>query len=108
MQTGASSTSSTAPLALASGELVAAAGGDASRPRFERVVGYRDGWTSNLKALGIDHLFVSTLSAYEVDYVWHNDGGFPIEDEWARADPAAFTIVFENSHVRIYAVTLTN
>jgi hypothetical protein len=98
------------PLALASGELVPAPGGPASdgnaeRPRYERMNGYRDGWTNNLKSLGIDHLFVSTLSAYEVDYVWHNDGGFPIEDEWARADPVAFTLVYENSHVRIYAIS---
>jgi hypothetical protein len=96
------------PLARASGELVPANEQDpaaASRPRYERMVGYRDAWRENLKALGVDHLFVSALSAYEIDYVWHNAGGFPIEDEWARMDPEAFTLVYENSQVRIYAVS---
>ncbi|HEV3214150.1 MAG TPA: hypothetical protein VGZ27_00420, partial [Vicinamibacterales bacterium] len=58
----------------------------------------------NLKQLGVDHLFVSTLSADEVNYVWHNDRGFPIEDEWAKADPKAFHLVYENSDIRIYDV----
>jgi hypothetical protein len=46
---------------------------------------------------------VSVLSAYEVDFVSHNAGGFPIEDDWARADPA-FTLVYENGQVRIYGL----
>jgi len=98
------------PLAESSGELVPAPHHDpaldASRPRYERVDGHREGWIANLQALGIDYLYVSTLSAYEIDYQWHNAGGFPIEDEWARQDPAAFSIVFENSMVRIYRVAL--
>ena len=55
-------------------------------------------------ALGVGYLFVSALSAYEIDYVWHNGDGFPIEDDWARLDPDAFTVVYENPQVRIYAV----
>jgi hypothetical protein len=54
--------------------------------------------------LGVKHLVVSTLSAYEIDYVWHNDGGFPIEDEWAKMDPQSFQLVYENPDVRIYHV----
>jgi hypothetical protein len=77
---------------------------DASRPRYERVEGYREAWIDNLKQLGVDHLFISTLTADERDYVWHNEQGFPIEDEWAKADPKAFSLVHENPEVRIYDV----
>ena len=97
------------PLATSSGVLRPAlklADGqvDAARPRYERMDGYRDAWLENLKQLGVDHLFVSTLSAYESNYVWHNEQGFPIEDEWAKADPAVFRLVYENPQVRIYDV----
>jgi hypothetical protein len=78
----------------------------ASRPRYERWDGYRDAWLGNLKSAGITHLFVSVLSAYEIDFVSHNADGFPIEDDWARADPRAFTLVFENGQVRVYALAL--
>ena len=37
-------------------------------------------------------------------HVAHNDGGFPIEDDWARADPSTFTLIYENPQIRIYAV----
>jgi hypothetical protein len=98
------------PLARSSGELMplspdAGLHGDASRPRYERLEGHAEAWIQNLKSLGIDHLFISALSAYEIDYVWHNESGFPIEDEWARADPQAFKIVYENPQVRIYAIS---
>ena len=93
------------PLAHASGELVPLgpnARDAAPRPRYERRDGYREAWVENLRSLGIDRLFVSALSAYEIDFVWHNDRGFPIEDEWAKADPQTFRLVFENLQVRIY------
>jgi len=77
---------------------------DAVRPRSDRLNGLRGAWIENLQARGVGVLFVTALSAYEIDYNWHDAGGFPIEAEWARADPAAFTLVFENSQVRIYAV----
>ena len=98
-----------APLAEASGVLVPIAGPprwhvDAVRPRYERMQGDRAAWLANLRALGVDRLFVSALSAYEIDYVAHNDGGFPIEDDWARADPSTFTLIYENPQIRIYAV----
>jgi hypothetical protein len=96
-------------LAISSGELRPAGRrpdgrADAARPRYERMEGYREAWIDNLKRLGVDHLFVSTLSAYEWDYVWHNERGFPIEDEWAKVDPGAFHIVYENPEIRIYDV----
>ncbi len=68
-------------LATSSGVLLALDPGggriDAVRPRYERMRGDRDAWLANLRATGVDHLFVSALSAYEIDYVWHNAGGFP-------------------------------
>lgn len=96
------------PLATSSGVLrpLASPSGaiDAVRPRYARLGGNRDAWIRNLRALKIDHLFVSALSAYEIDYVWHNAGGFPIEDEWARTDPQRFPLLYENSQVRVYGV----
>jgi hypothetical protein len=77
---------------------------DAVRPRYERMEGNRDAWIHNLNSLGVGYLFVSALSAYEIDYMGHNGDGFPIEDDWARLDPDAFTVVYENPQVRIYAV----
>jgi hypothetical protein len=98
-----------APLATPSGVLTPLTGPrrwhvDAVRPRSERVDGDASAWTANLKSLAVDRLFVSALSAYEIDYVAHNAGGFPVEDDWARADPAAFTPLYENAQIRIYAV----
>lgn len=77
---------------------------DACRPRYERAEGFRDAWLANLRALAIDHLFVSALSAYDIDNVWHDEHGFPIEDAWARQDPRTFSRVYENDTVRIYTV----
>jgi hypothetical protein len=96
-------------LAVSSGLLrpVTAAPGqgvDAVRPRYERMSGDRDAWMRNLKALGVNFVYVSILSAYEIDYMWHNADGFPIEDEWSRLDPGAFTSVYRTPEVEIFAV----
>jgi hypothetical protein len=98
-----------APLAVSSGVLMPLPGPprwhvDAVRPRYQRLEGDRTAWTANLKSLGVDRLFVSALSAYEIDYVSHNDRGFPVEDDWARSDPSTFTLLYENPQIRIYAV----
>jgi hypothetical protein len=79
---------------------------DAVRPRFERMHGYRDAWLRNLKARTVTLLFISQLSFYEIDNVWHDERGFPIEETWARDDPNAFLPLFENPQVRVYAVRL--
>jgi hypothetical protein len=96
-------------LAKASGQLMPLPPGlpvgDASRPRYERWEGVREAWLHNLQAGGVTHVFLSVLSAYEIDYVWHNAGGFPIEDDWAAADSRTFTLVFANDQVRIYALS---
>jgi hypothetical protein len=94
-----------ATLARPSGELLPAlldGHEGASRPRYERQEGYRDAWVQNLRALGVDHLLVSTLSVYEIDDNWHNERGFPIEDDWAKADPQTFSLAYENPQVRVY------
>jgi hypothetical protein len=97
-------------LAESSGELTPISqrpgSGEAARPRYERMEGFRDGWIRNLAELGVTHLFVSALSAYEHDYVWHNEEGFPIEDEWAKNAPQTFQLLYENPQVRIYSVRL--
>ena len=78
--------------------------GEASRPRFERWEGNPDAWLRNLRDAKVTHLFVSVLSAYEIGYVRHNEAGFPIEDDWAKADPGAFALLYENGQVKVYAV----
>jgi len=98
-------------LATSSGVLrpASAEGGrpvDAVRPRFERMRGYRDAWIGNLESRGVTLLLVSRLSAYEMDNVAHDGAGFPIENEWANSDPAAFRLVYANPRVRIYTVSL--
>jgi hypothetical protein len=80
---------------------------DAVRPRYERMHGDRDAWIFNLEQQRVQYLFVAMLSAYEIDYVWHNDRGFPIEDEWALAEPVRFHLVYTNAQVHIYAFDAT-
>ncbi|HEX7138121.1 MAG TPA: glycosyltransferase family 39 protein [Vicinamibacterales bacterium] len=94
-------------LATSSGELkpVGAQSGprqDAVRPRYERMQGNPDAWQFSLAAMNVRYVFVAALSAYEVDYVWHNGEGFPIEDDWAKAGPMRFQRLFENGQVHIY------
>ena len=98
-------------LATASGELLPAifsANGtvEAARPRYERMVGIRDHWIDNLRLENVNFVFIAALTAYEVDNIWHNDRGFPIEDAWASADPQEFHLAYANSLVRIFEVHL--
>jgi hypothetical protein len=79
---------------------------DAVRPRLARLNGSAAAWLQNLKARGVDRLFVTRLSAYELAYNWHDDGGFPIEAEWARSAPGSFALIFENSEVQVYRVRI--
>jgi len=101
----------TPALASSSGELrpVAARTGprdDALRPRYERMAGSKAAWIGNLEVLGVTHVFVAALSAYEVDHVWHNARALPIEDDWAASEPDLFSLVYENPQVRVYATSL--
>jgi len=75
---------------------------DAVRPRSARMRGDAAAWIRALRAGGVNYVFVTVLSAYEVNYNWHTSVGFPIEDEWARADPQSFSLVYENPEVRLY------
>ena len=95
-------------LARSSGELMPVANrqgprDDAVRPRYERMHGIRDAWVFNLETLDVRYVYVATLSAYELDYVWHNDRRFPIEDDWAQEDPTRFHLVYANTDVHVYA-----
>jgi hypothetical protein len=97
------------PLAISSGELVplpAKTGprDDAIRPRYERLEGVPALWIHNLQRLGVNYVFIGRLSAYEIDYQAHGPEGFPIEDEWAQAEPATFTRVHDDEDARVYAV----
>lgn len=106
---GRSGAATSRDLAQPSGQLMPLVGtaraSEASRPRYERLEGSPDAWLRNLRETQVSHLFVSVLSAYEIGYVEHNPEGFPIEDEWARADPSNFNLLYENGQVRVYAVS---
>jgi hypothetical protein len=96
-------------LAAGSGELLPIArrcdGSDAAlRPRYERMQGIRYAWIDNLRRSKVDYLFVAALSAYEIDYVWHDGSGFPIEATWAAGDPEMFHLLYGNSQVRVYGI----
>lgn len=98
-------------LATRSGELLPlsarfGSSAGAIRPRYERMEGVREAWIDNLRRFRVEYLFVSALSAYEIDNVWHNHRGFPIEDEWAGADPQLFHLEYENPQVRIFSIDL--
>jgi hypothetical protein len=95
-------------LAISSGELLPVADRsgprhDALRPRYDRMYGNRDAWLFALEGMKVTHLFVAVLSAYEIDYQWHDEQGFPIENQWAEGDPVHFRLAYENSQVRLYA-----
>ena len=60
----------------------------------------RAAWVSSLHRLGVAHLFVAMLSAHEINYQWHNAGGFPVEDAWA-APIRSHSASSENAQVRI-------
>jgi hypothetical protein len=77
---------------------------DAVRPRYARAHGMREAWIENLKARGATLLFVTPLSAYEIDYNWHDARGFPVEAAWAHSEPEAFTLLYENAQAQVYAV----
>jgi hypothetical protein len=96
-------------LAVPSGQLMPVAGAvaDAARPRYERWEGTAGAWRENLRSANVTYLVLTALSAYERDYQRHNSGGFPIEDDWAQADPGAFTLLYENAAARIYRVNLS-
>jgi hypothetical protein len=79
-------------------------GRDTPRPRYERIDGDASAWMHNLARRHISYLVVFSLNPYESNYVWHNDGGFPIEDAWARAEANAFHLVFDDPDARIYSV----
>lgn len=95
-------------LAVRSGELLPiepqAGGSDqAIRPRYERMEGLRGAWLDDLRRMQVGCLFVAALSPYEIDYVWHDGDGFPIEAAWAGSDPGTFHLLYRNSQVRVYA-----
>lgn len=92
-------------LAQPSGQLMPLVPGtEASRPRVDRWQGNPDAWLENLRGARITHLVVTVLSAYELGYVRHNEGGFPVEDDWARSRPQVFSLVYGNPQFRVYAL----
>jgi len=76
---------------------------DAPNPPYYREHGYREAWVDNLTRARVDFVFISRLSL-EITDVWKNAAGFPVEEDWAHADPRMFGVVFENPEVRIYSI----
>ncbi len=64
---------------------------------YREMASYRI-WLNNLKKRKTDYLFVYSLQHTKEIL-------FPIEEEWAKADPSVFNKVFSNKTIRIYKVT---
>jgi hypothetical protein len=75
---------------------------DRTRPRYERENGSAAAWIQNLRSRGVNYVFIGALSTFE-DALWLADEGFPVEDKWAEDEPSAFSLVYANPDVRIYA-----
>ena len=97
-------------LAISSGEL------DAGQPPRDRATmrcgrattawrAFETPGSATFARLGVDTSFVAALSAYEIDYVWHNDqAAFRSRTSGPAADPRSFRSMYENPEVQIYAV----
>lgn len=57
-------------------------------------------WKKNLIRQNINYLFVAL--PHPINNESENSEEFPVEDKWARDNPAVFSLVFSNSKVRIY------
>jgi hypothetical protein len=51
----------------------------------------------------VNYLFIGAMSSFE-DALWQANEGFPVEDRWAESEPGAFSLVYANPDVRIYAL----
>ncbi|HOC91191.1 MAG TPA: hypothetical protein PKH33_02350 [bacterium] len=65
-------------------------------------------WLERLKRERIDILHVSALHPNDLPHVKHDEAGFPIEREWADANPEIFKLAYMNSQARIYLLALGN
>jgi hypothetical protein len=54
-------------------------------------------WLNNLKKKNVELLFV---------YLPHEENIFPIENDWAEKNKDKFKLVFENSKVKIFSVSI--
>jgi len=61
-------------------------------------------WRENLKRENIDYLFVA--QPFFNNRESEDPGKFPIEDEWAAANPMEFNPAFSNSMAHIYKVSI--
>ncbi|MCU0666084.1 MAG: DUF2079 domain-containing protein [Candidatus Omnitrophica bacterium] len=65
---------------------------------YRGMASYAD-WLGNLKRRGAGYLFVYSLHQTKQLV-------FPIEDQWAKAHPENFTLVFDNRETRIYKLNI--
>jgi hypothetical protein len=65
-----------------------------------------DVWLERLKRERADILHVSALHPNDLPHIKHDMAGFPIEREWADANPEIFKPAYMNSQVRIYLLKL--
>ncbi len=69
------------------------------QPRPLRVVPSESAWNGLVASSRVDYLFTTNSAAAPTE--------FPLEDHWAREDPARFTLAFQTDGVRIYRVHTT-
>lgn len=70
---------------------------------YRRIKDY-SAWRENLKRDNIDYLFVA--QPFFNNRESEDPNKFPIEDDWAAANPAEFKPVFNNSMAHIYEVSI--
>ena len=85
-----------------------------TKPGLYRKEAHFPSWLHNLRQKKINYLFITNLSPQELQYLRHDEQGFPLENIWARQHPETFTLMYtsppslnpwDQSRVRIYRVT---
>ena len=67
-----------------------------------------DAWLQNLRKLGVDRLFVSTLFPIVATNMESDPEGFPVERSWADSHPETFQPIYQNESVMLYRVRPTD
>jgi len=75
-------------------------------PAFYRMEQNFSDWRQNLDAERIGLLAVCPLGVNEFVNICHNRDGFPVEDDWAKAHPESFKLIFAQQ-CKIYRIDRT-
>lgn len=74
------------------------------RPQWGRESPDYRTWSRNLRALGVEYLFVTTVNVRGGTFNIADLQGFPIERQWADSHPEQFRLLNSNQFFRLYKV----